>query len=110
MLFSPLPFRAHLSLTSKAQTDVASWLRTDRCGEEEEEEEREEREGGTEGGEGAGEAEGEGGGGGEVEGRGRGGYRDSRPMHRREGMGTTDWDIEDSRPEREVHVVPDRGV
>ena len=43
-------------------------------------------------------------------GRGRGGYRDSRPMHRREGMGTTDWDIEDSRPEREVHVVPDRGV
>ena len=43
-------------------------------------------------------------------GRGRGGYRDSRPMHRREGTGTTDWDIEDSRTEREVHVVPDRGV
>ena len=65
-----------------------------------------EREEGTEGGEGGGEEEGEGGGGG----RGRVGYRDSTPVHRREGMGTTDWDIEDSRPEREVHVVPDRGV
>ena len=45
-----------MSLMSKAQTGVASWLRTDSCGEEEEEGERE---GCTEGGE----AEGEGGGG-----------------------------------------------
>ena len=63
-----LLFRAHLSLTSKALTGVASWLRTDSFGKEEEEGERE---GGTEGGEGGegrggGEAEGEGGGGGEV--------------------------------------------
>ena len=51
---------------SKAQTGVASWLRTDSCVEVEVEEREREREGGTEGGE----AEGEGGGGGEVVGGG----------------------------------------
>ena len=59
---------------SKAQTGVASWLRTDSCGEVEEEEG--EREGCTEGGEGGGEAEGEGGG--EAEGEGGGGGEGER--------------------------------
>ena len=138
----------------KAQTDVASWLRTDRCGEEEgEEEEGEERgrrgrgvqregrqreRGEVEGRwwEGAswlrtdrcGEEEEEGEGR-EVqrEGRGQGRQRERGEVEGRwwegergvpgfqadasqRGNGTTDWDIEDSRPEREVHVVPDRGV